>query len=146
MWLLVGIVAITILSIYFSERLGEDHPLFNTFLFIIVCGFLLTPSLIIFEVLERYDVVQEYIIFPMILPLFLMAGFILWADRSKTKNSGSGNAADKKDMTAEAIIMTVVLSEDEKSDSSNNSNSSSSGSSGSSSSGSNSNSDDFFIF
>ena len=138
MWLLVGIVAITILSIYFSERLGEDHPLFNTFLFIVVCGFLLIPSLIIFEVLEHYDVVQKYIIFPLILPLFLMAGIVLWADRSKTKNSVSDSTVDKKDITAEAIIMTAVLSDDEKSDSSNNSNSSGSSSSSS-------NSDDFFF-
>ena len=137
MWLLVGTVAITLLSIYFLIHLSEDHPLYEPFIFVLFFGVVIIPSLIIFIVLEHYDVVQEYKIFPLTLPLFLMAGIVLWATRGKTIN-GSDDTDDKKDdFTSAAIIMTAVLSDDEKSENSNNSSSS-----GSSSSRSD---DDFFI-
>ena len=125
MWLLVGTLALTILSIYFFIRLDEDHPLSETFLFTIFFGVCIIPSLILFSVLEHYDVVQEYKVFPITLPLFLMAGIVLWATHGKTKNSSGDTDEKKDDFTAEAIIMTAVLSDDEPDSSSSNSSSSS---------------------
>ena len=74
----------------------------------------------------------------MFLSIFTFAGFVIWATHGKTKNGSSDDTVDKKDITAEAMIMTAILSDDEKSESSSNSNSSSSSSSSS-------NSDDFFL-
>lgn len=138
MWFLIAVVFITLLSIYYLDRLDGKHPLSDALIFVVFFGVCIIPSLILFLVLEYYEVIQEYKIIPITLPLFLMAATVVWADSSKTKISNTGGSVDKKDdLVAEAIILTAVLSDDEKSESSNDSSSSSSSNS--------SNSDDLFF-
>jgi uncharacterized membrane protein len=142
MILIIAITVITCIAAYLLiKQEDEKKQFFKTdFLIgILLLGVCAVPSLILMSVFEHFNVLQEYQVIPITLPI-LTLGFLAvcatWGD------SKSGNATDNKkdDFTAETIVLTAVLSEN-----SNSNDSDSSSSSGSSSSSSSSSSNDFFI-
>ena len=137
--LLVVTIVITGIALYFLERLDDEHPRVDFLTLVLIFGICAIPSLLIMVAFDYFTVSKDHYIIPTVLPILTFGFLAVWATWGNPKSSK--NTADKKDnFTAEAIILTTVLSENDSSDDSDSSNSSDSSHSSSSSSP-----DDFYI-
>lgn len=134
----ISIIAITCIASYFLIKRDEDKQSFTAdcLVSVILFGICIVPTFILMGALDHFNVLQEYKVIPITLPILTLGFLAVLATWGKPKN-GSTTENKKDDFTAEAIVLTAVLSENDSSDESSSSNSSNSSSS--------SNSDDFFF-